>query len=177
MRALEGDIVKPDASTVMQKVISPEMADRYIMGRDPDFNVNEVRGSVTRADDTSQLTTPGQIHDGLRLDYDGTTFRPDDDSTHLIRFATDDPRFESPLRSEMGQTTQGSYDGWKDPFTGNGFTKSGDDIIPEYQSYPDAAGNAGVPMRDGAEMWEVLPDGNQRLTAVLRDGEWIPQGN
>lgn len=177
MRALEGDIAKPDAGTVMQKVISPETADRYVMGRDPDFDVNEVRGSVTRADDTSQLTTPEQIHDGLRLDYEGTTFRFDDDSTHLIRFTTDDPRFESPLRSEMGQSTHGSYDGWKDPFTGNGFTKSGDDIIPEYQSYPDAAGNAGVPMRDGAEMWEVLPDGNQRLTAVLRDGEWIPQGN
>lgn len=77
----------------------------------------------------------------------------------------------------MGNPTHGNYDGWSDPFTGNGFTKSGDDIIPEYQSYPDAAGNAGVPMREGAEMWEVLPDGTQRLTGVLRDGEWIPQGN
>ena len=177
MRALQGDIARPDASTVMQKVVAPEVADRYLMGRDPGFDATEVRGSVTRADDTSQLTTPAQIHDGLRLDYDNTPFRPDDDSTHLIRFTTDDPRFESPLRSEMGQTTHGSYDGWSDPFTGNGFTKAGDDIIPEYQSYPDAAGNAGVPMRDGAEMWEVLPDGSQRLTAVLRDGEWVPQGN
>lgn len=177
MRALEGDIAKPGPDTVMQKVVSPEVADRYLMGRDPDFNASEVRGSVTRADDTSQLGTPQQIHDGLRLDYDNTPFRADDDSTHLIRFTTDDPRFESPTNSQMGNPTHGNYDGWSDPFTGNGFTKSGDDIIPEYQSYPDAAGNAGVPMRDGAEMWEVLPDGTQRLTGVLRDGEWIPQGN
>ena len=32
-------------------------------------------------------------------------------------------------------------------------------------------------MRDGAEMWETLDDGTQRLVAVLRDGEWIPQGS
>lgn len=177
MRALQGDIATPGADTVMQKVISPEVADRYLMGRDPDFNTGEVRGSVTRADDTGHLGTPQEIHDGLRLDYDNTPFRADDDSTHLIRFTTDDPRFESPTSSQMGVSTHGSYDGWSDPFTGNGFTKSGDDIIPEYQSYPDAAGNAGVPMRDGAEMWEVLPDGTQRLVGVLRNGEWIPQGN
>lgn len=31
-------------------------------------------------------------------------------------------------------------------------------------------------MRDGAEIWEVLDDGTQRLFAVLRAGEWIPVG-
>lgn len=33
-----------------------------------------------------------------------------------------------------------------------------------------------VTMRDGAEMWEVLDSGNQRLVAVLQGGKWIPQG-
>jgi hypothetical protein len=34
-----------------------------------------------------------------------------------------------------------------------------------------------VRMSDGAEMWEVTDTGTQRLVGVLRDGEWIPQGN
>jgi hypothetical protein len=33
-----------------------------------------------------------------------------------------------------------------------------------------------VNMRDGAEMWEVLGDGTQRLFALLRRVEWIPLG-
>jgi hypothetical protein len=88
----------------------------------------------------------------------------------VIRFQTDTPDFEVPRHSDMGGS--GQFDDWGDPFTGNGFTKSGDDIIPEYATGPD-----GVTMRDGAEMWETLDDGTQRLVAVLRNGEWIPQGN
>ena len=34
-----------------------------------------------------------------------------------------------------------------------------------------------VTMREGAEMWEVLDDGSQRLVAVLKDEHWVPQGN
>ncbi len=60
------------------------------------------------------------------------------------------------------------FDTWDDPFTGNGFTKATDDVVPEFQI------DRGVTMRDGAEMWEVLPNGNQRLVAVLRGREWIP---
>lgn len=55
------------------------------------------------------------------------------------------------------------------PFTGNGFLKTADDIIPEYRADR-------VDMRDGTEMWGVLDDGTQRLIAVLRNQEWIPVG-
>ena len=48
--------------------------------------------------------------------------------------------------------------------------KSSDDVIPEYFA-------TGTRMRDGAEMWEVLDDGTQRLVAVLRGGAWTPKGN
>lgn len=76
---------------------------------------------------------------------------------------------DSPLRnSEMRGS--GTYDGWDDPFSGTSFTKSGNDDIPEYLANR-------INMRDGAEMWEVLDDGTQRLVAVLSDKLWISKGN
>jgi hypothetical protein len=170
LSSVRDDLPMPTSDTVMQKVIPPEVADRYIMGRDHDFQVDSVRGAVTDASDTAHLGTPQQLHDGLRLDYENSPYSPDDPATHVIRFQTDTPDFEVPRHSDMGGS--GQFDDWGDPFTGNGFTKSGDDIIPEYATGPD-----GVTMRDGAEMWETLDDGTQRLVAVLRNGEWIPQGN
>ena len=104
------------------------------------------------------------------MDYADSPFEQNDPGTHVIRFQADhesDGFYEVPRNSDMGGN--GAYDGWDDPFTGNGFTKSGDDVIPEY-----VAKNM---MRDGAEMWEVLEDGTQRLVAVLKGNAWIPQGN
>lgn len=172
----------PTDDTVMQKVIPPgyfddakgfvpSRADDYIMGNQPWLNVDQVGGSVSMADDTAHLGTPQQIHDGLRLDYTDSPYSPEDPGTHIIRFQADPDApgsYEVPRNTDMGGN--GSYDGWDDPFTGNGFTKSGDDVIPEYFAKK-------VTMRDGAEMWEVLDDGTQRLVAVLKDKEWIPQGN
>ncbi|WP_111511626.1 WXG100 family type VII secretion target [Mycobacterium kyogaense] len=170
----------PTADTVMQKVIPPgffhndghfvqSRADDYIMGGD--FDADQIKGSVTVADDTAHLSDPSKIYDGLRLDYSGTHFDPSDAGTHIIRFQADPESlgdYEVPRNSAMGGDA--SYDAWSDPFTGNGFTKAVDDVIPEYVAND-------ITMRDGAEMWEVLDDGNQRLVAVLRDKEWIPQGN
>jgi hypothetical protein len=169
LESVRNDLPAPDADTVMQKVIPPNVADDYIMGPDG-FQVDSIRGAVTHADDTAHLGNPQQIHDGLRLDYQDSPYSPGDSSTHVIRFQTDTPDFEVPRHSDMGGS--GQFDGWGDPFTGNGFTRAGDDIIPEYATHSD-----GVIMRSGAEMWEVLDDGTQRLVAVLREGEWIPQGN
>jgi hypothetical protein len=183
LNAVRDDLPGPDADTVMQKVVSqPHFdadgnlvaggVDDYVLGNRTDFDPTQVRGSVTVADQSSQLATPAQIHDGLRLDYDGTSFSPDDPSVHVIRFQTDNPgSFEVPRNADMGAGGSTRYDSWGDPFTGNGFTKAGDDVVPELIA------NQGVPMRDGAEMWEVLDDGTQRLVAVLRDQQWIPQGN
>ncbi|MED5815271.1 hypothetical protein VST63_23165 [Mycolicibacterium sp. 050232] len=172
----------PTDDTVMQKVIPPGhfdedgifargRADDYIMGNDPRVAVDQVGGAVTVADDTSHLSAPAKIYDGLRLDYTDSPFERHDPGTHVIRFQADPDSpgsYEVPRNSDMGGT--GAYDGWGEPFTGNGFTKAGDDVIPEYIG-------KNVTMRDGAEMWEVLDDGTQRLVAVLKNGEWVPQGN
>lgn len=179
LNAVRDELPPPDRDTVMQKVIPPgyfndsgelvpSRADDYIMGHN---NAERVGGAVTVADDTAHLSTPREIHDSLRLDYSDTPFTTHDPGTHIIRFQQDpggSGSYEVPRNSDMGG--DGTYDGWDDPFTGNGFTKSGDDVIPEY-----VANN--MTMRDGAEMWEVLDDGTQRLVGVLRDKEWIPQGN
>jgi hypothetical protein len=177
------DFPAPTSDTVMQKVIDQPYfdektgelkwggADNYILDN---YAPNEVRGAVTTAGDTAHLGTPGQINEHLRLDYDGTHHSTGDASTHVIRFQTENPNFDIPRNSDMtGSSTR--FDGWSDPFTGNGFTKSGDDIIPEYVT------DGPTVIREGAEMWEVTDSGTQRLVAVLRtvDGEpsWIPQGN
>jgi hypothetical protein len=183
VNAVRDDLPAPTRDTVMQKVIPPgyfdnmgnpvqSRADDYIMENNPRTVLDRVGGSVTVADDTSHITTPQQIHDGLRLDYSDTPFRPYDPGTHIIRFQADDTApfsYDVPRNSDMGGTSN-RYDSWADPFTGNGFTKSGDDVIPEYFAQD-------VTMREGAEMWEVLDDGTQRLVAVLKGEHWIPQGN
>ncbi len=180
LTAVRDALPAPTVDTVMQKVIPPGFfngegdfvrgrADDYIMGGN--FDVDQIKGSVTVADDTAHLSDPSKIYDGLRLDYDGSHFDRTDAGTQIIRFQADPEslgNYEVPRNSTMGGDA--SYDGWSDPFTGNGFTKSTDDVIPEYVAND-------ITMRDGAEMWEVLDNGNQRLVAVLRGKEWIPQGN
>lgn len=179
LNAVRDDFPAPDSNTVMQKVIDQPYfdektgelrwggADNYILDK---YAADEVRGAVTVADDTSHLGTPRSINEDLRLDYDGTHHSTGDASTHVIRFQTENPNFDIPRNGDMtGSPTR--FDNWSDPFTGNGFTKSGDDIIPEYVT------DGPTTIREGAEMWEVTDTGTQRLVAVLRDGAWIPQGN
>jgi hypothetical protein len=185
LNAVRDDFPAPTSDTVMQKVVDQPYfdpktgelrwgdADNYVLDH---YTANEVRGAVTVADDTAHLGNPRDINEGLRLDYDNTHHAPDDASTHVIRFQADDPNFEVPRNQEMtGSPT--TYDDWKQPFTGNGFTSAADDVIPEYA----VPRGETVTIREGAEMWEVTDSGTQRLVAVLRsvDGEptWIPQGN
>jgi hypothetical protein len=181
INAVRDELPAPTRDTVMQKVIPPgyfdnsgnlvpSRADGYLMENNG-VEVDEIRGAVTVADDTAHLSTPEKIHDGLRLDYTDSPFERYDPGTHVIRFQADPGStgfYDVPRNSDMGGNR--AYDTWDDPFTGNGFTKSGDDVIPEYMANR-------IRMRDGAEMWEVLDDGTQRLVAVLKGREWIPQGN
>lgn len=182
INAVRDELSAPGPEAVMQKVIPPGFfdadgnlqrgrAEDYLEPPNEDFKVNGVGGSVTVAGDSSHLGTPAQIHDGLRLDYSDTPYTPHDAGTHIIRFQADlesPGAYDVPRNSDMGGTDR--YDSWDDPFTGNGFTKSGGDVIPEYFA-------TGTRMRDGAEMWEVLDDGTQRLVAILDRGSWTRQGN
>jgi len=130
-----------------------------------------ISGSVSVADDTAHLGTPRDFFEALRLDYPHTNFAADDGSAYVLRFQADPSVRPDAIRPQMHSSMggDGSVDHYSPPFTGNGFLKA-DDILPEYRADR-------VRMGDGAEIWEVLDDGTQRLYAVLRGGEWIPQGN
>jgi hypothetical protein len=166
--------VSPD--TVFQKVLDQPHFDStgtLTFGQGENIVLGDegtITGSVSVAEDTAHLTTPADFYRSLRLDYPGTNFLKDDQSAFVVRFQPDidtSGSVKPQLHSSMGG--DGSVDHYRPPFTGNGFLKTGDDIIPEYRAQR-------VDMRDGAEMWEVLDDGTQRLFAVLRAGEWIPVG-
>ena len=176
--------ITPD--TVFQKVmdqphfeVQPDGSSALVFGQAEGMvleDVTQIKGSISVADDTAHLASPRDFFEALRLDYPGTNFAGDDPSAFVIRFqAADDltdPAATGSIRPQLHSTMGGdrSVDYYAPPFTGNGFLKAADDILPEYRA-------SNVAMRDGAEVWEVLDDGTQRLFAVLRDDEWIPQGN
>ena len=57
-------IPKPDENTLMQKVITEDMANKYLDG-----TYNTIGGSVAIASDTKHLKTFEDYYYGLRLDY------------------------------------------------------------------------------------------------------------
>jgi len=160
----------PGNDGAVQKVLDPQAAQRYldnVIGNGP--NPNEVRGFVTNASDTAHIDTPGAVYDKLRLDYQGTEFRPRDNTITVMRYQSDNAAYEIPRSSHMGGTENNPP-----PYTGNGFTGAKDDIVPEAK----VARNDIDPARmsNGAEMWEYTESGTQRLVGVLRDGQWVRTG-
>ena len=166
--------------TVFQKVmdqphfeVQPDGSSTLVFGQAENMvlrDATDISGSISVADDTAHLATPREFFEALRLDYPGTNFATHDGSAFVVRFQMDTGAGGSvspQLHSSMGGN--GSVDHYSPPFTGNGFLAAADDILPEYRA-------SRVAMREGAEVWEVLDDGTQRLFAVLRGGEWIPQG-
>ncbi|WP_448631209.1 hypothetical protein [Cellulomonas soli] len=127
-----------------------------------------VSGSVTRIEDTAHLDTVSKLQQSLRLDYDNHSFPPDDAAEYVLRMKT-------PVDTEVSRFSSmggsGASDGWVDPYTGNGFLKSSD-LIPEYRIPLDSSGR-GQEMRSGAEMWEIMANGDQRLAAVFDGKKWI----
>src|SRR6185436_12941447 len=93
------------AGDTMQKVITPEQVDEYLSGtsrRYESFDPSNIGGSVTRAEDTSHLGSPRDLHDGLRLDYENTPFSPGDDAVRVIRFRSGEDGYVVPRNSDMG---------------------------------------------------------------------------
>jgi hypothetical protein len=162
-------IPPPAHDEVVQKVIRPDQVDTYLNNVvNGDYGPSTIGGSVTRNIDTAHLDTPRGLYEGLRLDDDGSPFRADMDAMHVIRFVPRRPDFVVPRNSTMGESDR--FDEWDWPLTGNGFTSALDDVIPESQT------DNTLIMDNGAQMWELTPSGDQRLVAVLEDGEWVRVG-
>lgn len=146
----------------MQKVLTPDAYQNHMDGTFKDT----IQGSVTRLDDGAQMRTPRELHDGLGLDYDAAhpTFSPNDQEVKVMRFTAKSDADVSRYSSMGGD---GSKDGWGHPYTGNGFTKSTDPVVPE-SSLPSRS-----TLDDGAEIWTVRADGTQELDAVLVNRKWV----
>ena len=145
---------KPDANTVMQKVIPADDIEIYVLGR-----FSGVRGSVSVASDTKHLKTFEDYYHGLRLDYEGTKFHLSKNSCGVIRFKS------KGIANNISIPTAGklSY-----PFTAHGFTSGNNERlgVPEWNFIKE------VEFEDGAEVWEVFNDGTEILKAVYENNKF-----
>jgi len=153
MLSIRNSIPKPTKDTLMQKVVPFDDIKKYISGE------YQVKGFVSRAQDTKMLKTYSDYYNSLRLDYSGTKFNlKKDKSMGVIRFKSNDSsRLNIPYTKEMGGSTI-----IQPPGTGNGFTaaKNGN-ILPEYV-FPDK----NMSLLDGAEIYEINQYGKEILRAV-----------
>ena len=144
-------IPKPDANTVMQKVIPKDDINKYLSG-----DYIEVGGSVAIASDTKHLKSFEDYYYGLRLDYIGTKFHISKNSCGVIRFKSKD------IPGNIVIPKGGTFDDWDYPFTATGFTSGnrGRLGIPEWNLLRR------VKFNEGDEIWEVSNDGKEILGAI-----------
>jgi hypothetical protein len=144
---------KPDANTLMQKVIPKDVIDAYLSGG----YTPQVRGSVTEAKDAKHLKTFEDLYYGLRLDYPQTRFFIEDGSCGVVRFKSTESNI-------VITPTGGTFDNWEYPFTSTGFTSGSNGRLgaPEWNL------QRGINLDEGAEIWEIHNDGTEILKAVYK---------
>jgi hypothetical protein len=153
MERIRAAMPKPSSTTVMQKVIPLSDIKKYISGV-----YTDVGGYVTRVADVKHLNSYDDIYHGLRLDYTGTAFFIEDGSCAVIRFI-------SPKSGNVVIPSGNKYAKYDYPFTAHGFTsgKNGRLGAPEWHL------ENRIGMDEGAEIWEVMSNGNEVLRARLVD--------
>lgn len=149
---------KPDANTLMQKVVTKDVMKKYLDGI-----YKDVGGSVAKAADTKHLESFEDYYHGLRLDYKNAKnkydFYIEDGSCGVIRFKSN----EVPETIIVPQG--GSFDDWDYPFTSTGFTSGNNGRlgVPEW-NLPNR-----VKFKDGDEIWEISNNGTQRLRGIFSE--------
>ena len=148
---------KPNANTVMQKIIPADDIEQYISGQ-----YLGVQGSIAIASDAKHLKTFEDYYYGLRLDYKNTKFHISKNSCGVIRFKS------SKTPQNIVIPKGGTFDNWAYPFTSTGFTSGNNGRlgIPEWNLLQR------IDFEDGAELWEVFNDGRETLRAVYKDGKF-----
>jgi hypothetical protein len=134
-----------EAGMPVQKVLNPQAVENYLgKVQNDDFNYERVQGCFARSVDASQLTTPAANYRALALNYPGTPFSDDMESVYVLKSTVSDPgNYEIPFG---GTTREGmeNIEGtrlWKEPFNGNGVTRSDDYFVPEWERMPSDLGN------------------------------------
>lgn len=145
--------IKIEENTIVQKVVPLSSIDAYVEGKQ-DW-AKKVGGCVTRAQDTKDIRSYDDVYEGLRLDYENTRFNEGDKGYGVLRFkAEDTSSYKIPYNPDMGGSSI-----YKPPFTGNGFTKSKDKVIPEFEMKEQT-----IPK--GTELYQVSESGQETLVAV-----------
>jgi hypothetical protein len=150
---LRKTIPDPTNDTLMQKIISPDVLQKWYLNKEGPT----ISGCVTKASDVKYLDSYTKIRNGLRLDYDGTPFAADGNEMYAIRFKTVDV---SKLKIPDVDYLKSKPYGIQHPQTATGFTSATDgSLIPEY----DAIGR--MKPTGGAEIYKIA-DGEKTLVAV-----------
>lgn len=160
LKNVRDGIKHPDEHTLLQKVIPLEDISTYMN------NVygGTVGGYVCEAADVKNLTTMEQVYKGLRLDYSGTKFKADGAGYAVIRFySSAASRMTIPYVEEMGGTLSHSW-----PTGGGGFTTS----TLGNGGYPEWVCDGYNAPEEGAELYEVTPQGREILRSVYTSGRW-----
>ena len=155
---------KPNANTVMQKVIPKDAINDYLRENKP---YTTIGGHVTIAADAKHLRTYDDLYYGLRLDYlnDGGKLMNfvEDGSCGVIRFKTASAsEFVIPGKELLGSN---GY-----PYTAHGFTSGNNGRlgVPEWHV---GKGKYAI-IEDGAELWEVYSNGQEVLKAVFMNNKF-----
>ncbi len=169
--------------TTVSKVLPEDVARDYLNNTTDGFNPNNVGGFFARQSDVADFNSPAGLYDGLALGYDKTPFTPGDERIFSIRFeAGDTGDFSIPFGGNTpGNSSMNDFGGGPSginerpsfnppPFTGTGFTGSGDHVVPEFTRNP----NSQIP--EGAAIYETNAAGQERVVGVYGgpDVGWIP---
>jgi len=160
LKAIRDGVSKPDAKTLLQKVIPLEDTSTYMN------NVygGTVGGFVCEAADVKNLSTMEEVYKGMRLDYSGTKFKVDGAGYAVIRFySSAAERMKIPYVEELCGTQAHSWSN-----CGGGFTIS----TLGYGGYPEWVCDGYNAPEEGAELYEVTPQGREILRSVYKDGKW-----
>lgn len=159
LRSVRDAITMPKNTTLLQKVIPLEDVANYMNNT----YGGTVGGFVSVAADMKRVSNMYDTYWGLRLDYAGTKFREHGAGYGVIRFYSDAvSTLYIPFCAEMGGTYKHSW-----PNGGGGFTTSklGEGGYPEYVF------NGYSAPQNGAELYEVTPEGREILRSVYRQGK------
>ena len=134
----------------MSKVVALARVD-FIMNNPDEL----LRGFVSKNSDISDLATPNQLYENLRLDYGGGPIQGD--GLGLIEFPSTSIDFSIPVKPAITQ---------KYPYSGNGFLTT-----REARTQPEWL-MAQQPFPLGSQIFKLDPFGNKVLHAVRTESGW-----
>jgi hypothetical protein len=193
----------------MVKVLAPGSWRRYLAGEvspgvwgtEPPFDYRVTGGTVVRAQDVTELRTPADFRRALRLDYEGSPFRPDLPALHILEFLAIAPnQYVTPLGAPSVDDQRGTAPYGSDEvlMAKLAMANAAEAVALDPNTYRlqtnpwpytgtgiTADPEMGVPERwrrydripVGATIYEHTPDGSQAAVGVYR-GEavgWEPQ--